>query len=155
MRAREKFIPALVIVDYLTLMITNGRWVSRPGERYEVLGQICKELISLAQRYHVPVWLLHQATRGAKKKHTVDLDDSADSLEPMRDADMILTLNQDIEEAQVKKLRIFLAGGRKAKDRRTAHVIIERELCHIIGERVSDEDAIAADVEATPDPEVK
>jgi len=155
MRAREKFIPALVIVDYLTLMITNGRWVSRPGERYEVLGQICKELISLAQRYHVPVWLLHQATRGAKKKHTVDLDDSADSLEPMRDADMILTLNQDIEEAKVKKLRIFLAGGRKAKDRRTAHVIIERELCHIIGERVSDEDAIAADVEATPDPEVK
>jgi len=132
----HNFEPELIIVDYLGLMVSNHKAIASSGDRYLMYGQITKELLGLAQRGGYAVWLLHQSTRGSKSKKTVDLEDSADSIEPMRDADLILTLNQ-VEEEQntdsgsITKIRIFVAGGREVADRVGVDVAIDKKYCRI------------------------
>lgn len=132
MKARENFVPKLIIIDYLGLMVGNEKWALKTGDRYFLLGQICKELLSLAQRHEVSIWLLHQSRRSTRSRKVIDMDDSADSIEPMRDADMIVTLNQTKAEEADSIMRIFLAGGREARDRRTAKVRFNKELCRVV-----------------------
>ena len=132
------FKPDLLIVDYLGLMRSSDKNLKvelSSGGRYHLLGSITKELLALAQEHKVAIWLLHQTTRGSKSKGQVDLDDSADSIEPMRDADLILTLNQTKDEADPdnnpQKMRIFIAGGREMKDRAEIDVLIDKSMCQI------------------------
>jgi len=132
----HSFEPLLIIVDYLGLMVSNHKAIANSGDKYLMYGQITKELLGLAQRGGHAVWLLHQSTRGSKSKKTVDLEDSADSIEPMRDADLILTLNQaedqlQTDSANITKLRIFVAGGREVADRGQVDVMIDRGKCLI------------------------
>ena len=137
--ALYKFDPELIIVDYLGLMTSTHKAIAKEGDRYLMFGQITKELLSLAQRGGYAIWLLHQSTRGSKNKRTVDLEDSADSIEPMRDADLILTLNQDEVESpdpnvpppQSNRIKIFLAGGREMADRNWVVLKIDKSLCRI------------------------
>ena len=127
------FKPKLLLIDYLGLMRPTEK-LSGDSDRYLAFGEIIKELLSLAQRYNYAIWLLHQATRAALKKQIVDLDDAADSMEPMRDADLILTLNQTKEEGQVKgwqDMRFFIAGGREMRDRQTVAFMINKNRCQL------------------------
>jgi hypothetical protein len=131
-----KFEPELIIVDYLGLMSSTQKNIASSGDRYLMYGQITKELLSLAQRGGYAIWLLHQSTRGSKKKSTIDLDDSADSIEPMRDADLILTLNQvegeeNRDSSEISKLRIFIAGGREVADRCYVDLAMDKRNCRI------------------------
>lgn len=128
------FDPELIIVDYLGLMVSTHKAIAGSDDRYLMFGQITKELLSLAQRGGYAIWLLHQSTRGSRKKVTIDLEDSADSIEPMRDADLILTLNQTEEEqgkdsGDVSKIRIFVAGGREVADRTYVDLVMDKRLC--------------------------
>jgi len=117
--------PKLLIIDYLSLMRTMDRQLRYDGSsggRYLLLGQITLEIISLAQRKDMAIWLLHQAKGGVKKKYEkkgrITTDDSADSQEIMRHVDLILTLNQTIKERDLipPTLCIFAAGGRNVED---------------------------------------
>ena len=126
--AKESLRIDLIIVDYLGLMRSADKAFIYEGTssgKYYLIGQITKELLSLAQRYKVAIWLLHQSTRGAIGKDTVDLDDSADSIEPMRDADLILTVNQTKEELRENKCRIYIAGGREVEDKK--HIVLKMD----------------------------
>jgi len=139
----ENFKPKLLLIDYLGLMRPTEK-LSASSDRYLAFGEIIKELLSLSQRYGYAIWLLHQATRAALKKDRVDLDDAADSMEPMRDADLIVTLNQTKEEGLVKgwqDMRFFIAGGREMRDRLTVDFMINKNICqfaesgtHTVGE---------------------
>ena len=134
----EGFEPDLLIIDYLGLMRNadvNLKVEASSGGKYFLLGQITKEILSISQKYKLSCWLLHQATRKAKEKDKVDLQDSGDSIEPMRDADLILTLNQSEAEAGVKgwqKMRVFVAGGREVEDRHNVDIVINKATCQIV-----------------------
>jgi len=117
--------PKLLIIDYLSLMRPldkTQRWEGSAGGRYLLLGQITLEIINLAQRKDIAIWLLHQAKGGVKskyeKKGRIGTDDAADSQEIMRHTDVILTLNQTKEEtdADQPQLVIYAAGGRSVED---------------------------------------
>jgi replicative DNA helicase len=136
-RMREHIDPKLIIIDYLGLM-TTSKVARDASDKYFTFGQISKELLSLAQREKLSIWLLHQSNRGARKKNIVDLDDSADSLEPLRDADVIITLNQTEEDRTKNILRLFLAGGRESRDRRMSVVKFDKNLCQIVDIGVDD-----------------
>ena len=138
LKFKKDFEPDLVIIDYLGLMKSSNKDLkieASSGGRYHLLGAISKELLALAQDHRVAIWLLHQTTRGSKSKKIIDLDDSGDSIEPMRDADLILTLNQTEEEAKPENnpqdMRIFVAGGREMKDRTTVPLKIDKSICQI------------------------
>jgi replicative DNA helicase len=119
----EKFNPDVVMVDYLGLLISSSKslFSADSSGRYLMLGQITKDLISIAQRYGYAFWIAHQGTRDSKNKELVEMDDAADSFEPMRDADLILTLNQTPDEADRFPIeyRIHVAGGRSVPDKGT------------------------------------
>jgi len=117
LKALQGFEPNLLIIDYLGLMTTSDRSLkpSTSSDRYFFLGEITKEVISLCQRYNLATWLLHQSTRASLKKKTVWLDDSADSIMPIQDVDLILTLSQTMEESEMEpeQMRLFIAGARE------------------------------------------
>ena len=140
LKIMENFSPSVLLIDYLGLMRPTEK-LSASSDRYLAFGEIIKEFLSLAQRYDYAIWLLHQASRAALKKERVDLDDSADSMEPMRDADLILTLNQTKEEGLVdgwQDMRIFIAGGREMRDRWIVDFIINKDICQLkeVGEEI-------------------
>lgn len=123
LNAVHGFIPNLVVVDYLGLIATPGGKNEKSydtGTRYNIFGDHTKELISLAQKLNVAIWLLHQTTRGSLSKSTIQLEDSADSIQPLQDADVILTLNQNKREREQSVIRIFIAGGRDVEDKKYA-----------------------------------
>jgi len=134
----HKFQPDMLVIDYLGLMRSSNKKLLvdvSSGGRYHLLGAITKELLALAQQHKIAVWLLHQTTRGSKSKDIIDLDDSGDSIEPMRDADLILTLNQTKQEADPdinpQDVRIFIAGGREMKDRKQVNLKIDKAKCQL------------------------
>jgi len=134
LKIMENFSPSFLLVDYLGLMKPTDKQAAFEGDRYVALGEIVKEFLSLAQRYGYAIWLLHQATRAALSKQKVDLDDSADSIEPMRDADLILTLNQTKDEGLMddwQPMRIFIAGGREMRDRWIVNFKINKDICQL------------------------
>jgi len=134
LKIMENFSPSLLLVDYLGLMKPTDKQAAFDGDRYVALGEIVKDFLSLAQRYGYAIWLLHQATRAALSKQKVDLDDSADSIEPMRDADLILTLNQTKDEGlkdNWQPMRIFIAGGREFRDRWTVSFEVNKDFCQL------------------------
>jgi len=139
LRFTENFIPDLIVVDYLGLMSSTKtlKIEASSGGKYYLLGEIAKELLSLGQRNNFAIWLLHQSTRGSGSKGVIDLDDSGDSFEPMRDADLIITLNQTKEEGDEEKfpgeqhMRAFVAGSRETKDRVTVHLLVNKGNCQI------------------------
>jgi len=143
----HQFKPDMLILDYLGLMRSSNRALkieASSGGRYHLLGAITKELLALGQEHKLVTWLLHQTTRGSKSKDIIDLDDSGDSIEPMRDADLILTLNQTKDEANPdlnpQNCRIFIAGGREMKDRKTIHLKIDKSVCQVYEADIEEED---------------
>lgn len=122
LRLMSGFNADVVMVDYLGLMSSSSKtaFSADSSGKYLMMGQITKELISLAQRYGYALWIAHQGTRGSKSKEVVDLEDAADSFEPMRDADIILTLNQSYDESEKKpqEYRMYIAGGRAVPDKK-------------------------------------
>jgi len=134
LKFRHHFIPDLVIIDYLGLMISSQRKADI-SDRYQYLGLITKELLSLAHKYHFAIWLLHQGTRKSKTKNLVDITDAADSIEPMRDADLIVSINQSDVEAKkegVQGMEFFIAGGRMVRDRGSNIVVsIDKAKCQV------------------------
>lgn len=123
LRTVHGFVPGLVIVDYLGLIATPGgrqNKVYDTGARYNIFGDHTKELISIAQKLNMAIWLVHQTTRGSLSKSTVQLEDSADSIQPLQDADVIITLNQKAAERRQSIIRLFIAGGRDVEDKKYA-----------------------------------
>jgi len=128
------FVPGLLIIDYLGLLKpADYRMMGSDGGKYAAYGIITKELLSLAQRGNYAIWLIHQSTRGSLRKEQVDLDDSGDSIEPMRDADVILTIGQnDVErESDPPRIRLFAAGGREIPSRWAVSLCIDTKKCKI------------------------
>jgi replicative DNA helicase len=132
----------VLLIDYLGLMGPAGKLLDKEGGKYALLGQITKELLALAQEYELAIWLIHQSTRGTLSKggevEVIGLVDSGDSIEPMRDADIILTFNQSEEEARVESedgfqdCRIYLAGGREIADKWSVPLKINKAKCLLV-----------------------
>lgn len=146
LRIVEDFRPDLLVVDYLGLLKCadkNIRFEGSSGGKYVMLGEIVKELIRVAKRMKCAIWLLHQTTRKSFQKLKVDMDDSGDSIIPMQDAHIILTINphyieekfkakeilEEHEDAPIVELRLFVAGGRSVASRRWVTFLFDKTRC--------------------------
>jgi len=146
LRIVEDFKPGLVLVDYLGLLKCADKSIKFEGSsggKYVMLGEITKELIRVAKRMNCAIWLLHQTTRKSFQKLKVDMDDSGDSLTPMQDAHIILTINpeyikdkykakeilEEHEDAPIVQLRLFVAGGRSVASRQWVTLTFDKPRC--------------------------
>ena len=126
LEAQKGIKPKLLFIDYLSLMRPGDKQVKYDGSssgRYLLLGDIVLELARLAHRRGMAIWVLTQAQRGVEKKYAikgrVGTDDTADSAEICRHADIVLSLNQNNKEraANPQTLVIFAAACRNVEDK--------------------------------------
>jgi replicative DNA helicase len=128
LRVAKGIVPEVIFIDYLKLMRVADKNFKIVNDRYEQLGQVTKELLSLSQRYNLAIWVLHQSNKASFSKSRIDLVDSADSLEPVRDADVILTINpvRERRDAAGEMIRIYVAGGREIEDGKELDFYIDK-----------------------------
>jgi len=126
LEAQKGIKPKLLFADYLSLMRPGDkqiRYDGSSGGRYLLLGDIVLELAKLAHRRGIAIWILTQAQRGVRKKYAikgrVGTDDTADSAEICRHADIVLSLNQhdDERDANPERLVLFAAACRNIEDK--------------------------------------
>lgn len=154
LRMIEDFKPDLLVVDYLGLLRCADKSIRFEGSssgKYVMLGEIVKELIRVAKRMECAIWLLHQTTRKSFQKLKIDMDDSGDSIVPMQDAHIILTLNpefikdktkakeilEESEDKPIVELRLFIAGGRSVPSRKWVTFLFDKKRCQTYGKGVN------------------
>lgn len=131
LKVTKGFVPQVIFIDYLGLMRAADKTMKFEGSsggRYLMFGEITKELLALAQRGNYAIWLLHQAAKKSLKKIRVGMGDSADSAEPMRHADVIITLSQSDEERKLdpQQMRLYVPGGREVPDNWEALFVFDK-----------------------------
>lgn len=124
------FVPDLILIDYLGLMIPSDKKMKYES-RYIMFSDIVLELISLIQKENYALWLGHQAKLQSLGKEVVGMQDTADSSEVPRHADVIVTINQTVEEKAKGEVRFYVAGSRFCRDFAGAAFKIDKERVRI------------------------
>ena len=137
----EGFKPDLIIIDYLGLMRPADKRINITASStgvYHMLGFISKELLALAHQQNLAIWLLHQANKASESKKYVGLGHSADSQQPIRDADIVVSLGIEASEAKRKlqKINLFVPGGREMRDKVSADLMMDKERCLVFDPEV-------------------
>lgn len=130
----EGFKPDMIIIDYLGLMRPADKAIKITASSsgvYHMLGFISKELLALAHQQNLAIWLLHQASKASESKKYVGLGHSADSQQPIRDADIVASLGIEAAEAkkEIQKVNFYLPGGREMRDKKGADLMMDKERC--------------------------
>lgn len=92
---KKKFVPDIIFVDYLGIMLTNGR--NQSDNTNSQLKIISEELRGLAVELGVPIVSGAQTNRGGMGVSELDLTDIADSIGQTMTADIIMALTQTEE----------------------------------------------------------
>ncbi len=94
----------LVIVDYADLLSTAEK-----QNTYLEMGEVYKDLRTLANELHVPVWTASQSNRGDKDRKVIDDFDVADSYKKIMIADFVLSIfrSQKNKEENVAAFKII------------------------------------------------
>lgn len=116
LNAHKGFKPDLLIADYVAKM--------KPGQHYDSrmsrmgLAELYNDFRSLAGVLEIPGWTAIQANReGFKAMKDEDAvlteENAAEAFDPIRDADLVVTLNQTREEREQGMMRLH---GAKVRD---------------------------------------
>jgi len=105
----------MIIADYVSKMKPAGRYDSQSSRLG--IGELYSDFRSLAGIMGVPCWTAIQANRAG---YTSTRDDegvlteenAAEAFEPIRDADVVLTLNQTRAERSQNEMRVYVAKNR-------------------------------------------
>lgn len=130
----ENFTPGLIIVDYADLMLPNKQTRRSSDSTYEEMGTIFYDLKALADQFNCPVVTGSQLGKAAWNTNDNDVasqDMLADSSRKAHVAYGIVTLNQTREEADVKKMRLYVAKARRGKTNTTVFVEFDKAINQI------------------------
>lgn len=118
LEAQEGIEPGLLIIDYADRLEKDAKV---EGD-YTRMGMIYDALIQLGDDYKIPVWTASQVRRENFKERTVGLDGLSDSWLKNANADIVMTLNQDANEAKMNEktkteiIRFYMAKVRRGQD---------------------------------------
>lgn len=107
LRLKKKFIPKVIVVDYLGICASAR--VSRIGEgvnSYQIIKYVAEELRGLAQEFDVPVITATQVNRTGFGSTDVDLTDTSESFGIPMTADMMFALIRTEELDQLGQLMV-------------------------------------------------
>jgi replicative DNA helicase len=120
---------ALVIVDYLQLIGTRGRF----SNRNEEVGSISRGLKGLAKELKVPVMVLSQLTRAPEREdRRPQLADLRESGAIEQDADVVMFIHRpnfykvDLAEEDRRKAELLIAKQRNGPTDRVNFIFFER-----------------------------
>lgn len=105
----------MLIADYVSKMKPAGRYDSQTSRLG--IGELYSDFRSLAGVLGVPCWTAIQANRAGYSSTRADEgvlteENAAEAFEPIRDADVVLTLNQTRAERTQNEMRVYVAKNR-------------------------------------------
>ena len=101
----------LVIIDYGDLVTPVSK--QGVGNEYISLGKVIEELRRLANKYSTGVWTASQTNRLSYDKVLIGMAEVADSIKKIQTADVIITLNQNMEEHKNLLMRWYIDKARE------------------------------------------
>lgn len=111
LEGRCRFLPDLVIVDYVTLLTTNVN-------NYRLsIGENAKNLRALGIERNVAMASAAQANRSAASSRWTTGEHTAEDISLLATADVGLTYSQTKAEEELGLARVYVAKGRADKDR--------------------------------------
>jgi replicative DNA helicase len=120
---------ALVVVDYLQLIMARGRF----GSRNEEVSSISRALKGLAKELKIPVLVLSQLTRAPERdERRPQLADLRDSGAIEQDADVVLFIHRpnfyrtELPDDERRKAELMIAKQRNGPTDRLQYVFFER-----------------------------
>lgn len=111
LESRHKFIPDLVVLDYVTLLNTDTK-----NYRLSV-GENAKNLRALGVERNLAVATAAQANRSASGSQWTTGEHTAEDISLMATADTGITYSQTKAEEELSLARLFVAKGRTDRDR--------------------------------------
>ena len=108
----ENFCPDVIIVDYLELLATDSDMAE-----YQSQERLAQELRGLAIEHKCLVWTATQTNREGKKVRLITDTELADSYGKTRVCDLVISINQDEEEFDKGKSRIYIIKSRNGRAR--------------------------------------
>ena len=101
--------PDIILIDYADLFNSSTTF----GNTYQDSGSVYEDLVGKCGEYELPCWTASQANREANRvKGLVDLHHVADSYAKARVCHTMFTVNQDQNEYNHNKLRLYTARHR-------------------------------------------
>jgi replicative DNA helicase len=103
-QSQQKFVPEVILVDYLNLLQASGSTKGRGS--YEVAGSIAVDLRGLATEKDIVLWTATQTNRSGYENHEPDLKATSESYQVNSTADLIFGIDQvkDLEDTLLVKL---------------------------------------------------
>ena len=108
----ENFKPDVIIIDYLELLATESEMAE-----YQAQERLAQELRGLAIEHKCLVWTATQTNREGKKVRLITDTELADSYGKTRVCDLVISINQDEEEFDKGKSRIYIIKSRNGRAR--------------------------------------
>mgnify|MGYP003632433081 FL=1 len=108
----ENFIPDVIIVDYLELLATETDMAE-----YQAQERLAQELRGLAIEHKCLVWTATQTNREGRKVRLITDTELADSYGKTRVCDLVMSINQDEEEFDKGKSRVYIIKSRNGRAR--------------------------------------
>tara|TARA_R110000851_G_scaffold274170_1_gene426805 strand:- start:168 stop:1451 length:1284 start_codon:yes stop_codon:yes gene_type:complete len=108
----ENFIPDVIIVDYLELLATENDMAE-----YQAQERLAQELRGLAIEHKCLVWTATQTNREGRKVRLITDTELADSYGKTRVCDLVMSINQDEEEFDKGKSRVYIIKSRNGRAR--------------------------------------
>jgi archaellum biogenesis ATPase FlaH len=95
LKRTKKFVPDVVIVDYLNLCGAASLHKSAKADLYQSVGTVAKELHGFASEQNVVLWTATQTNRSGFKSTELELEHTSESYGVNSTADLILGLSRD------------------------------------------------------------
>ena len=106
------FVPSVIIIDYLELLNTDSNLAEYQGQE-----RLAQELRGLASELNCLVWTATQTNREGKKVAIITDTELADSYGKTRVCDLVFSINQNEEEFDASKARVYVIKSRNGKAR--------------------------------------
>jgi len=108
----ESFTPDVIIIDYLELLATDAQ-----TPEYQAQERLAQELRGMAIEYKCLLWTATQTNREGKKVNLITDTELADSYGKTRVCDLVLSINQNEEEFDSGKSRVYVIKSRNGRAR--------------------------------------
>lgn len=109
LKAKKKFKPALIVIDYLGICASQ-RVKNSAANSYTILGSVAEELRALGQEYDAPVLTGVQINRGGIDSSDMEMTDTSDSMKIVHSLDLYLGMvrTEELDElgqVMIKQLK--------------------------------------------------
>lgn len=134
LRAIENFHPDIIIVDYIDLLLPQIKINGRVENDYNMLGDVCVDLINLANQFDCPVLSASQVGKFSwdlKGDEVITMASVADSAKKIHNAHNFITINQNPMEKETGRARLFTAKARTGTTGKTLYTNYNLKTCTI------------------------